>query len=232
MALLHKEGIKVDFGATVCPNDDSKDRLYNSMSPDVLFSSLRCHKEVLNQFEGPKVIANMTSGIGFDLLQKLLGFCPIMNRMPDESATVATFIFACADYMGFSPIILAGFDLGYKDKQYSGDIQSDWEQERFLVERRSLASQIQKSSRKIYVYESSLFQPAEPISLEGLRSIFLEKRKEPYVFQKQELSESIKNYLLSIQKSQKVVDSLQDHPLKEVMLEDELAWNEYAKFFT
>jgi hypothetical protein len=231
LGILFDEGIKCDMGVMVCPNSTSLERLEGKVNSKVLFTTLRCHSKLFLDFENTKVVIPQSALSRFSFLHQELKPCPVINSMPEMSSTSLALGLAVAQYLGFNPIILVGVDLGYNQKKYAGNIESDWEEERFLPELEVLETQVSKSFASMYrLGDETLVKGILPIDVDQLDLFFkkedkIDSSEWEKAFELRDFSQS--SYLEKIKTSFKTCKEKWDLPLREVHLEEELAYQEF-----
>jgi Protein of unknown function DUF115 len=230
IGILADLDIHYSMACHVCPNEESLKRLEGKIKPDIFFSSLRCHHGLYKQAKGKKVLFPINSALGFEILTSFFNDCPVTKLMPMESSTILSLALAIAIHLGFNPIILGGIDLS---SSYAHGIESSLECERFYPERQALETLARNSKSTIYRFgQDSLFSDIKPISIDEITKLIGEKQK----LSLDNLKEGIEfkelplnTYSEDLQKSFKTCLEKWDWMLREVHLEDELAYKEFLK---
>jgi hypothetical protein len=232
LRFLDQDQVDADFGVVIDPNIETYERLKQIKDPKILFSSLRTQKDFYQINSAPVALMPVLSMMGLDEFKKNFKECPILSHMPLEGCTTASMALQIAIFLGFSPIVMVGCDLEYKEKGYSGDIQSCWPQERFKPELAALKSQAKQTSHSFYrVSPGAEIEGFTTISGD-LSKIFNRFDNKPDVrglFE--EASLNFSDYLEKMKASLENCEKAWDHPLKEVFLEDELAYQDVLKDF-
>lgn len=232
LRFLDQDQIDADFGVVVDPNIETYERLKQIKDPKILFSSLRTHKDFYQKNSSPIALMPVLSMMGLNEFKKNFKECPILSQMPIEGCTTASIALQIAIFLGFSPIVMVGCDLEYKEKGYSGDIQSAWPQERFKPELAALKSQAKQSSKSFYrVSPGAEIEGFETISNDLLQVLNNFDKKQDVRGLFEETSLDFSGYLEKMKHSLTSCEKTWDHPLKEVFLEDELAYLEVLKDF-
>jgi hypothetical protein len=232
-AILHDHHIIPDFAISTCPNLDSVKRLKNKQQARVLFTTPRCHPELFFDYQGEKVVLPLFSHQGFETLSQIWGPCPIISNLPPMASTSVALGLCVAIYLGFNPIFLGGVDLEYGEKKYAHNFDSHWENERFLIEKKALDAMASQSSASIFsLGKSSFSQVIKPIDHQEFLALLSQIQDpkpqdlSPY-FEKSSLC--LNAYLMDLEDSYRVCKDKWDWPLKEVHLEQELAFCEFLK---
>jgi hypothetical protein len=231
MGVLFDHEIACDMGVMVCPNQTAFERLEKKVEASVIFTTLRCQSQLFLDCKNMKVILPQTSLNSFNHLSSQLGECPVLKSLPIMASTSLSIALGVAQYLGFSPIILAGIDLGYGDKKYAHNLESDWEEERFLPEKKVLEQMVKSSATPIYrLGSSSVVEGIRALNLEDLEKLDLKwdkitQNQLEACFSKQVFNK--KDYLLKIKQSFKSCQDKWDLPLREVHLEEEIAYKEF-----
>lgn len=232
-AICHDHGIKTDFAICTCPNLDSFDRLNQKLSSDVFITSLRCNSLLFKSFKGPKIVLPFCLQTGLSQLTSSLGGLDIFENVPHESSTAVSLGLIVAEFLGFETCVLIGVDLGFKTRQYALGIESTWLMQRFMPEVKALEKIASQSCMKIYQKGHDRFiSGIDAISDELLQKLIsrnqkLNRDQSSKLFKPHEFNRKV--YLQELKKSLEICQNFVDHPFFEVMVEDQLAYQELLK---
>ncbi|MCE2983217.1 MAG: DUF115 domain-containing protein [Parachlamydia sp.] len=114
---LLPQGIIPDFGVAIDPNPSQLPRIQAAQGKNIpFFYRGRLHHDALKSLDGPRLY--LTGSGGYAIAKWIENELDIEGEELDEGQNVVNFCIEIAHALGCNPIILAGVDLAYTDRQY------------------------------------------------------------------------------------------------------------------